>query len=227
MEWIKLLQAAINYIEEHLLEDINYEDVAKKVCMSNYNFHRTFSLMTEMTANAYIRKRRLSLAGQELQLTDITVIDAAYKYGYETPEIFSKAFSRFHGVSPKQAQVRGTQLSLFNPLLIKIILEGGRIMDYRIEKKGNQRFIAKVRSFSNELMNDESDNSIPNFWSECYEKKLVEKLRNLRPEGKKDLFGLCSPTQKDSLTFDYGIGVEIDAETDTTNLSTLTQEGFS
>lgn len=227
MEWIKLLQDAINYMEEHLLENINYEDVAKKVCMSSYNFHRTFSLMAEMTVHTYIRNRRLSLAGQELLLTDTSVIDVAYKYGYETPESFSKAFSRFHGVTPKQSRVKGTQLRMFNPLVIKMILEGGTVMDYRIEKRGKQRFIARVKTFSNEIINDDNNHSIPDFWSECYEKKQVESIFSLRPEGKKDLYGLCSPTKEGAVTFDYGIGVILDTETDTENLQTLLQEGYS
>jgi AraC family transcriptional regulator len=79
MELKSLLQDAVSYIEEHILDDISYEDVAKKVYMSNYNFHRIFSMVTGMTANTYIRKRRLTLAGQELQTTDISVINAAYK----------------------------------------------------------------------------------------------------------------------------------------------------
>lgn len=91
--------------------------------MSGYQFHRTFSFITGMTTNEYIRKRRLTLAAQELQTTDISVIDAAYKYGYESPEGFSKAFSRFHGSTPKQAKKKGATLHLFNPLVIKIILE--------------------------------------------------------------------------------------------------------
>ncbi len=227
MEWIKLLQMAINYMEEQILEDINYEDVARKVCMSSYSFHRTFSLMAEMTANTYIRNRRLSLAGQELQTSDLSVIDAAYKYGYETPESFSKAFSRFHGVTPKQAKIKGTSLRLFNPLVIKITLEGGSIMDYRIERRGKQKFIARVRAFSNEIINDESDHSIPDFWTECQEKESVEVIRNIRPEGKRNLYGLCSPTTKDSTTFNYGIGVIVDDETDELDLDTLLPQGFT
>lgn len=227
MEWLKLLQDAINYMEENILEDLNYEDVAKNVCMSSYNFHRTFSLMTGMTANTYIRNRRLSLAGQELQMTDTSVIDVAFKYQYETPESFSKAFSRFHGVTPKQAKAKGTQIRLFNPLIIKIILKGGNIMDYRIERKDKQRFIAKVRAFRNEIINDDMDHSIPDFWTECHKRNSVEKIRNLRPEGKKDLYGLCSPAIKDSSTFNYGIGVLVDNETDMSKLDTLLQEGFT
>lgn len=44
MEWLLQLQNAVNYMEKHLLEKINYENAAKSVFMSSYNFHRTFSL---------------------------------------------------------------------------------------------------------------------------------------------------------------------------------------
>lgn len=109
MAWIEMLQQAINYMEDHLMDDINYEDVADMVYMSSYEFHRTFSIMAGMTANAYIRNRRLSLAGVELMETDEKVIDVALKYGYDTPESFTKAFTRFHGVSPKHAKKQGTK----------------------------------------------------------------------------------------------------------------------
>lgn len=226
MKSIQLLQQAIYYMEKHLLEDINYEDVAKSIYMSSYDFHRTFSFMAGMTANEYIRSRRLSLAGQELQSTDISVIDAAYKYGYDTPESFSKAFSRFHGITPKQAKRKGMEIHLFNPLVIKITMEGGSIMNYRIESRGAQKFIAMVKAFPNEIINDDNDHSVPDFWEECYGKNLVERIRLLRPEGKRDLYGLCSPAAKNETHFNYGIGVILDEETDISGLDGLISDGY-
>lgn len=226
MDWVKLLQMAIDYMEEHLLDKINYEDVARVVHISSYNFHRTFRLMAGMTANEYIRNRRLSLAGQELQMTESKIIDAAYKYGYETPESFTKAFSRFHGVTPKSAKKEGTQLRLFPSLVIKIILEGGRTMDYRIEEIGKMRFVTRVRAFENKILNEEKNHDIPDFWKECHEKKLVDRIRKLRPEGKRDFYGLCNSTKENECTFDYGIGVCIDQETDMSDEETLLQEGY-
>lgn len=224
---IQRIQQAISYMEQHIYEDINYTDVAKSVHMSNYNFHRTFSFIVGMTANEYIKKRRLTLAAQELQTTDISVLDAAYKYGYESPESFSKAFSRFHGSTPKQAKRKGAKLHLFNPLAIKIILEGGSIMDYRIEHKECQQFIALVRAFSNEIINDDDDHSIPDFWTECSEKNLIEPMKLLRAEGKRDLYGLCSPVMDGETHFNYGIGVIIDENTDISELEQLTKCGYS
>ena len=87
MEWIAAMQQAITYMEEHLLEEINYEDVAKHVHTSCYEFHRAFSFLTGITANAYIRNRRLSLAAREIVETNASITDIALKYGYETPEV--------------------------------------------------------------------------------------------------------------------------------------------
>jgi len=226
MEWVKLIQTALDYMEAHLLEKISYDDVAREIHMSSYNFHRTFSLMAGMTASEYIRNRRLSLAGQELQMTDIKVIDAAYKYGYETPESFAKAFSRFHGVTPKAAKLRGTRLSLFNALVIKITLEGGRNMDYRIVDTGNMRFAAKVKAFKNEMINDEKNHEIPDFWTECRKEKILDELYELRQKGKRDIYGLCSPTKENERTFDYGIGVILDEETPVEKVEELTSRGY-
>lgn len=213
MEWIAAMQKAITYMEEHLLEDINYEDVAKQIHISSYEFHRAFSFLTGITANAYIRSRRLSLAGREIIETDLKISELALKYGYETPESFTKAFTRFHGVAPKTARADGAKLTLFNPLVIKITVQGGNTMDYRIVQTKSQKFLAISRDFRNEIINDDANHDIPDFWQECENQGLIEQLLSLRPVGKKDLYGLCTPTKEGEDTFVYGIGVLVDDDT--------------
>ena len=167
------------------------------------------------------------LEARELQTTNISVMDAAYKYGYESPESFSKAFSRFHGSTPKQAKQKGAKLHLFNPLVIKIILEGGSIMDYRIEHRESQQFVALVKSFPNEIINDDNDHSIPDFWTECSEKNLIEPMKLLCIKGKRDLYGLCSPVKDSETHFNYGIGILIDENFDRTKLEGFIKNGYS
>lgn len=222
-----MLQQAIDYMEEHLLDDINYEDVARELYISTYEFHRTFSIMTGMTANAYIRNRRLSLAGRELQEEDKKVIEMALKYGYDTPESFTKAFIRFHGVAPKYAKYPGTRLCLFNPLKIKVIMEGGKSMNYRMEEKAGQSFLCLKKAFLNEIINEEGNHEIPDFWDNCIEKKCLKAMEVLRPEGKRDFYGLCSPTTESSQTFDYGIGILMDEETTKIDFEEWEQMGYS
>ena len=227
MEWITALQRAIDYMEEHLLEEINYENVAESVHISSYEFHRAFSFLTGMTANTYIRNRRLSLAGKEIMETDAKITDIALKYGYDTPESFTKAFTRFHGIAPKIAREESAKLTLFNPLAIKITVEGGKSMDYRMVQTKAQKFIALVRSFPNLIINDEDNHDIPDFWQECHEKNLVEPFRKLRPEGKRDLYGLCSPTKAGADSFEYGIGVLIDEDTSEFDLAEMEKAGYT
>ena len=135
MDWITGIQNAINYIEDHLLEEIDYEEVAKKSYSSGYHFQRVFGILCGYTIGEYIRNRRLSLAGVELQSQKIKVIDAALKYGYDSPDSFAKAFQKFHGITPSKARMDGVVLNSFSRLTLKITLEGGKMMNYRMEEK--------------------------------------------------------------------------------------------
>lgn len=213
MDWMEGVQRAIAYMECHLLEDINYESVAKQVHISGYEFHRAFSFLTGLTPTAYIRSRRLSLAALEILKTDSKITDIALKYGYDTPESFTKAFTRFHGIAPKYAREESAKLVLFNPLVIKITVEGGKCMDYRMVQTKPQKFLAIVGTFQNAIINDDENHDIPDFWDECQSKNLLEPMLQLRPDGKRDLYGLCSPAREGEETFEYGIGILIDEDT--------------
>ena len=135
MDWITGMQKAIDYIEANLTEEIDYEKVAAESFSSSYHFQRVFSILCGYTLGEYIRLRRLSLAGAELANGKEKVIDIALKYGYDSPDSFAKAFQKFHGITPSQARADGSMLKSFSRLSIKISLEGGSIMNYRIETK--------------------------------------------------------------------------------------------
>ena len=226
MEWIAAIQQAIAYMEEHLLDDMTYEAAARAVHISGYEFHRAFSLVTDVTPAAYIRSRRLSLAGLELMETDASITELSMKYGYETPESFTKAFTRFHGIAPSHARETNASLVLFNPLALKIAVEGGKSMNYRIVQTKQQQFLALVRSFPTSIINEPDNHDVADFWGECYEKQLISPIRNLLPEGKRNLYGLCMPEAEHADTFDYGIGVLVDDETAPFDLAAMEQDGY-
>lgn len=196
MEWVKTLNQAIEYMEEHFGDNITCEDVANQVYLSSFHFQRAFSLFTGLTVGEYIRNRRLSLAGQELLRTSDKVINIAFKYGYETPESFAKAFMRFHGVTPNEAKREGTILKSFNRLILKIIMEGGNSMDYRIEKKEAFQIVAKTKFFKG----DNSSTDIPKFWGEYFQSGLEKKVCGM--------IGISSQEREDTKEFRYGIGCE-------------------
>ena len=100
-------------------------------------------------------------------------------------------------------------------------------MDYRMEHRERQQFIAVVRAFPNEIINDDNDHSIPDFWTECGEKNLLDRIKSLRPEGKRDLYGLCSPTRMNETHFHYGIGILRDEDTDVSGLDALLADGYT
>ena len=104
MDWLTGIQNAINYVEEHLTDDLNYDEIAEEAASSSFYFQRIFSILCGITLGDYIRNRRLTLAGNELSAADDKVIDIALKYGYESPESFTRAFSRFHGVTTSEAK---------------------------------------------------------------------------------------------------------------------------
>ena len=170
MEWIQSINRAIEYMENHLMEDIYCEDVARYVHISVFHFQRTFNVLTGMAVGEYIRKRRLSLAGEELTRQNAKVIDVALKYGYNSPESFTKAFTRFHGITPSQAK-KGNELKSFNKLAIKISVEGGTIMDYRVERKEGFKLIVYAKMFTDES----SKKGIPAFWEEYYQNEIYKK----------------------------------------------------
>lgn len=148
MDWITGVQNAINYIEAHITEELDYEDIAKESFSSAFHFQRVFSILCGYTLGEYIRNRRLTLAGTELANTRQKVIDVAYKYGYDCPESFAKAFQKFHGITPSQARSSGVMLKSFSPLSIKVTLEGGSIMNYRIEEKSAMLLTGYKRRFT-------------------------------------------------------------------------------
>ena len=147
MDWIIGMQKAIDYIEANLTEEINYEKVAAESFSSSYHFQRVFSILCGYTLGEYIRLRRLSLAGAELANGKEKVIDIALKYGYDSPDSFAKAFQKFHGITPSQARADGSMLKSFSHLSIKISLEGGSIMNYRIETKPQLTLLGYKKRF--------------------------------------------------------------------------------
>ena len=156
MDWITGIQNAINYIEDHITEELDYERIAKESFSSSFHFQRVFSILCGYTLGEYIRNRRLTLAGAELANTREKVIDVAYKYGYDNPESFAKAFQKFHSITPSQARGSGAMLKSFSRLSIKVSLEGGSIMNYRIEEKPAMLLTGYKRRFTGSP-NDKQD----------------------------------------------------------------------
>ena len=187
--WIEGFQQSIDHIENNLSEELDIEEIAAKAALSPFYYQRIFGAMCGMTVGEYIRSRRMTLAAQELTCSDKKVIDIAVKYGYDSPDSFAKAFQRFHGITPAQAKSSGASLRSLAPLHIKITLEGGNMLEYKIIEKAPFTVVGVRKSFNSET----SYKEIPKFWGEW--------LSDMK--GLKGMFGLCS--DMDGRNFDYWI----------------------
>ena len=165
MEWLTGIRSAIDFIEKNLENDISVQDVADKVFISPIFLQRGFSLITGYSIAEYIRNRRLYQAALDLVNTEDLVIVIAYRYCYETPESFTKAFSRFHGVTPSQVR-NSTPFKPFLPIKINLTVQGGNNMDYKIMSKAGFKVIGFQKVFDSETSYAE----IPKFWDEICSK---------------------------------------------------------
>nr|MDD6335237.1 AraC family transcriptional regulator [bacterium] len=218
MDWITGIQRALDYTEAHLTEEIDYAAVAKQACSSTFHFQRIFGMLCGFSLGDYIRMRRLSLAADELQRTNAKVIDIAFKYGYDTPESFSRAFTRFHGITPTEAR-HGGNVKSFSRLSVKLILSGGNTMDYRIEKKEAFKLICKKRRV-NKPQGDTATADISAFWGECSHNGTVEALCKYgRFDRLNGILGVCFSGEMADSGFPYGIGAEY-------NGAPVVEEGF-
>ena len=191
MNWIQGIQRAIDYVEANITEEIDYEEVSKQAYSSSFHFQRVFGILCGFSLGDYIRMRRLSLAGEELSKGNANIIDIAMKYGYDTSEGFSRAFTRFHGIAPNEAK-HGGKVKIFTPLSVKMVLTGGSKMDYRIEKRDAFEVVCKRKSVS-KPQSANATTDITALWQEYGVDGTIGKLISYIPENPvmKGLLGIC------------------------------------
>ena len=204
MNYLNELKRAIDYIEENLDKDINFEIVAKEVGMSAFYFHRIFSAVIGISPTTYIRNRRLTVAAQEISKNNENILDIALKYGFESHEAFSRAFKNFHGVVPKIAKANGNEFKNYSKADIDCefnSITSNKVLNFRIEDKDNFRVAALFRNF-----NLDKKNEIPEFWKEVKEDGTLQKISD---NYTKNTLGICIGTQN-VFEYQYGIGREIE-----------------
>ena len=152
MEWIERLNTTIEYIENHLTEKIDYEQLAKIAGCPSYHFQKTFLYMTNISLSEYIRKRRISLAAVDLQTGEDKIIDIALKYGYESPTAFNRAFQAVHGIAPSLVRKKNVQIKSFPALKFTFSIQGLDELSFRIEKKDSFKILGISSLLSKELL---------------------------------------------------------------------------
>ncbi|MEM5016498.1 AraC family transcriptional regulator [Metabacillus indicus] len=135
MGMLEHMNKALSYIEENLEEELDYKEAARIALCSEYHFKRMFSSLAGISLSEYVRRRRLTLAAFELKDKEVKVIDIAIKYGYLSPDSFTRAFQQLHGLTPSEARTGRHTLKAFPRMTFQLIIKGGSEMKYRLEEK--------------------------------------------------------------------------------------------
>lgn len=162
--WLESIQRVIDYIEDHLEEPLDLNVLTNVAQIQAYPLQRTFSLLAMMTLPEYIRGRRLTLAAQQLTQTDEKIIDLALRFGYETPEAFTKAFKRQHGCSPTLMRNERRRVHAYNRLSIQVTLKGLDQMDYQLIERPALQISGWRKHFPTQ--DGAQQQLIPLFWND-------------------------------------------------------------
>ncbi len=208
MDWLDHMNAAIDYIEERLEDEIDYNEAAKIACCSLFHFQRMFSFVAGMGLSDYVRQRRMTLAAFDLLNSSEKIIDIAMKYGYTSPTAFTRAFINMHGIAPSMIRVHGVPLSSFPRITFHLSVLGGKEMKYRIEEKPTMRFVGKKEAITNK--GGANFARVPQIWEElCKDGSYAQimALSNQEPSG---VMGICANFRESD--FDYFIASATDKD---------------
>jgi AraC family transcriptional regulator len=183
MDLLKSMNEALNYIEENLTGDIDYREVARLARCSEYHFKRMFSFLAGVTLSEYIRRRRLTRAAFELNDSDARVIDVAVKYGYGSPDSFTRAFHSLHGLTPSEARNNGKPLKAYPKMAFQLSVKGGSEMNYRIIEKESFRIVGIMKRVP--IIFKGANPEIDAMWQQLNEEMIykLESLSNTEPPG--------------------------------------------
>ena len=197
MDILTGLTRAMDYIEANICNDLDIDAIARVTPYSAYHLQKIFGYLTDISLAEYIRRRKMSLAAQELQNSKIT--ELAYKYGYDSLDSFSRAFARLHGVTPSAAKRENTPLKVFPRLYFQISIKGDVEMNCKIVEMGAFNVVGVRRRF---YFDDERNpQGIGEFWAEMRQNGTVTEILK-HSDGKFDnAVGVCTNGDSDGLDY--------------------------
>lgn len=211
MKWVESLQVALDYMEDHLEEQVTIEGIAEAAMMSPFHFQRVFQALTDMSVKEYIRKRRLTLAAYDLAKTDRKIIDLALQYGYETPESFSKAFRKQHGISPREARTYKGKITSYNRLSIQVNLKGDDPMQYEIVDKSAFQVVGMKHEVS--CHDGQNEVEIPKLWDKMNKDGTDDVLAQMNNGNIQGIVGVCVDLHPEKPSFmQYWIGTDYEGK---------------
>ena len=125
---------AVNFIEDNLCNRITQEDIAKACCCSLSNLQKVWRYCSHSSLKEYISKRRLTRSAEDILCGGNTLTEIALKYGYNSPEVFTRAFKKLWGIAPSEFSSKWHSSGIF-PRIIpdESRFEGGNYMGRRVD----------------------------------------------------------------------------------------------
>lgn len=189
MDSLERMNDVIAYIEENIAGDIDYAHIARIACCPTHQFQRIFAFITDMTLADYIRRRRLSLAAQDLRQGRESILSVALRYGYDSHAAFTRAFRDQHGISPSQAREKGAVPRILPRMAFHVPLQVQQDLHYRIEKGivkmarvSKLEFVpfGPYQIVGKELRTKPMSNNIATFWAQCFTDGTYDKLSEMK-----------------------------------------------
>lgn len=183
MDMLQNMNQALKYVEDHLTEEIDFSEVARRAFCSEYHFKRMFSFLADVSLSEYIRRRRLTLAAFDLKDSNAKVIDVAIKYGYRSPDSFTRAFQGLHGITPSESRNQDHSLKAYPPMTFQLTIKGGSEMNYRIVEKEAFRIVGIMKRVP--LIYHGVNPVIAEMWKRLNMERIQElkDLSNTEPKG--------------------------------------------
>lgn len=203
MNYCENIQKSIDYIEENIKEDINLNTVVQQSGYSTTHFYRIFQALMGESVKEYIIKRKLSNAATELALTKKRLIEIAFDYGFNSQEVFTRAFTKLFHITPgkyrkmKKSIVLYEKINAYQKLMENI---GGMLTPKIVlEKEFRIIGIKKTVKPGNPL--------IKNLWDEFDSRK--SEIGNVITY--ENILGICEymPNITDESEFEYMAGIEV------------------
>ena len=104
----KRLNRVVDYIHDHLEEELNLNRLAEVACLSAYHWHRIYSAVRGETVMATVRRLRLQRAADRLANSDMAIDEITRRAGYGTVESFGRAFKQDYGQPPASYRANGS-----------------------------------------------------------------------------------------------------------------------
>lgn len=183
MGQLEHLNEALRYIEEHLEEEIDFQEAARRALCSEFHFKRMFSFLAGIPLSEYVRRRRLTRAVYDLKENNMRVIDVALKYGYDSADSFTRAFTSLHGVTPSKARQNGHLLKAYPRMTFQLTVKGGNEMNYRIVEKDAFAIVGLMKRVP--IVFHGVNPEIAAMWTSLNAERIAElkALSNMEPQG--------------------------------------------